>query len=87
MFLTEREQHVLQLVVKGRKNLQIARRLGIKVSTVKAYKMRVQWKYRQFGIRNLHELKDVLLKLEKNERERLKMGERPDRSLASAQTR
>ncbi len=86
MLLTEREQNVLRLVLEGRKTDQIAKSLGIKARTVQSYKMRVQWKYRQFGIRNLSELKDVLLKLEKNERERLKNGERPDRSLASART-
>lgn len=86
MLLTEREQNVLRLVLKGRKTDQIAKSLGIKSRTVQCYKLRVQWKYRQFGIRNLGELKDVLLKLEKNERERLKKGERPGRSLASVQT-
>lgn len=59
MLLTEREKKVLRLLMDGQNSSQIAKELGIRVSTVKSYTARVVWKYRRFGFRNLREVKEA----------------------------
>ena len=60
MLLTLKERQVLILIVKGGRNPEIAKELGIKINTVKAYKTRILDKYRKFGVPSFKELKDAI---------------------------
>jgi len=63
MLLTERETTVLKMTVAGFKEQVIAEKLGIKPTTVRAYKARIMRKYRQFGVRSFRELKQAIISL------------------------
>ncbi|GIV34761.1 MAG: hypothetical protein KatS3mg031_2296 [Chitinophagales bacterium] len=60
MQLTRKERQVLLHVIKGDSNATIAAELGIKVNTVKSYKMRILRKYNRLGIRSYRQLREAI---------------------------
>jgi DNA-binding CsgD family transcriptional regulator len=56
--LTQREHQVLELIVHGRSNKQVARELGIEVRTVEAHRRNI---YGKLGVKNTAELVQVAI--------------------------
>lgn len=56
MLFTEREKRVIQMVLKGKERLEIARSLRISENTVKVYRTRIRHKVQKFGIHDVVDL-------------------------------
>lgn len=56
MLFTEREKRVIQLVLKGKERLEIARSLRISENTVKVYRTRIRHKVQKFGVNDVVDL-------------------------------